>query len=296
MIPGQFAYHRPRTLAEATTLLSEFKSDARVIAGGQSLIPMMKLRLAQPGHLVDLQTVPELKLVLVDGDVHGAVRRDTLSIGAMVTQAEVIKNADWAKSLPILREAALQIADPQVRSLGTIGGNAANGDPGNDMPAVLMCLDASYHLLGPAGGRMVKAREFYFGAYATALADGEILTAVKIPTPPAGHGWAYEKLKRKIGDYATAAAAVIMTVKGGKVESCSIALTNLSDRPLLASAAAAAVLGTSLDKAALASAVAAARGIMYPANDTRGTLEYRVAVGGTMVERALKSAFARAKG
>ncbi len=288
MIPGQFEYHRPRTLGEATTLLADLKSDARILAGGQSLIPMMKLRLAAPGHLIDLGGLGELK----------GVQRTSSSvvIGAMTTQAEIIGSKELADSVPLLREAALQIADPQVRYQGTIGGNCANGDPGNDMPAIMMALDATYRLTGPAGTRTVSARAFYFGTYATELKDGEILSAIEVPLPAPGHGHAYEKLKRKIGDYATAAAAVVMTVRGGTVQSCSIALSNLSDRALLASAASAAVIGQPLDKSSVAAAVSAARGIMFPANDTRGTPEYRIAVGGTMVERALKAAFARAKG
>ncbi len=288
MIPGQFEYHRPRSLAEATTLLGDLKADARVLAGGQSLIPMMKLRLAAPGHLIDLASVGELKGIQRGGT--------SIVIGAMTTQADIIGSKDLADSVPLLREAALQVADPQVRYLGTIGGNCANGDPGNDMPAIMMVLDASYRLVGRGGSRTVKARDFYFGTYATELKDGEILASIDVPLPPAGHGHAYEKLKRKIGDYATAAAAVMLTVRGGTVQTCSIALSNLSDRALLASAANAAIVGKPLDKAAIAAAVAAARGIMYPASDTRGTPEYRIHVGGIMVERALKTAMARAKG
>ena len=221
---------------------------------------------------------------------------NSMVIGAMTTQADIIGSNELADGVPLLREAALQIADPQVRYQGTIGGNCANGDPGNDMPAIMMVLNASFRIVGPAGARSVPARNFYFGTYATDLKDGDILSAIEVPLPATGHGHAYEKLKRKIGDYATAAAAVVMTVRGGVVQDCAIALSNLSDRALFASAAAAAVVGKPLDKATLATAVAAARGIMFPANDTRGTPEYRIHVGGTMVERALKSAFARAKG
>ena len=288
MIPGQFSYHRPRSLGEAAAMLVDLKPDARILAGGQSLIPMMKLRLAAPHHLIDLGAVSELKGIQRNGT--------TMVIGAMTTQAEIIGSKVVAGSIPLVREAALQIADPQVRYQGTIGGNCANGDPGNDMPAIMMVLDASYRLTGKAGSRNVKARDFYIGTYATELKDGEILSAIEIPVPAAGHGHAYEKLKRKIGDYATAAAAVVMTVRGGLVQDCAIGLSNLSDRALFASAASAAVAGKPLDKASIVAAVSAARSIMSPANDTRGTPEYRVHVGGSMVERALKSAFARAKG
>lgn len=287
MIPAAFSYHRPGTVADVTALLAQH-GEARVLAGGQSLIPMMKLRLAAPEQLVDLSGIAELKGIQRIGD--------TIVIGAMTTQHELAGSQTIADAAPIIGETALLIADPQVRYVGTIGGNIANGDPGNDMPAVMMCLDASYRLTGRSGQRKAKARDFYQGIYATALNPGEIVTAIEIPVPQAGHGYAYEKLKRKVGDYATAAAAVVLTVRGGKVASCAITLSNLADRALLAADAAAAVIGTALHAGALKAAAAAARRIMSPASDTRGPAEYRSFVGGVMVERALQRAFARAKG
>src|SRR5579862_5372375 len=212
MIPGSFAYHRPKTVAEAVAKLAELGEDARAIAGGHSLIPMMKLRLAAPEHLVDLREVNSLKGVRAEGG--------DIVIGAMTTQHELIGSDLLAGKLPILRETSMAIADPQVRYMGTLGGNLANGDPGNDMPAVMMCLGATYHVMGKGGERRIAAREFYQGAYFTALEAGDVLTAVRIPVPPAGHGYAYEKLKRKIGDYATAAAAVVLTMSGGRVADC----------------------------------------------------------------------------
>jgi carbon-monoxide dehydrogenase medium subunit len=199
----------------------------------------------------------------------------------MTTQHDLLASDEIAKSVPILHETALLIADPQVRYRGTLGGNVANGDPGNDMPALMMTLGASYRLEGKSGGRDVAATEFYQGAYFTALEPGEILTAISIPAPPAGHGYAYEKLKRKVGDYATAAAAVVLTMAGGKVATCQIGLTNLHETPLLADAAAKAVIGTSLDPATLKKAAAAAEAIMSPAADARGPVEYRKHVGGS---------------
>jgi carbon-monoxide dehydrogenase medium subunit len=213
----------------------------------------------------------------------------------MTTQHELLGSDEIAKSLPILHETALLIADPQVRYRGTIGGNVANGDPGNDMPALMLALDASYRLEGANGAREVAASEFYQGAYFTALEPGEILTSISIPAPAAGHGYAYEKLKRKVGDYATAAAAVVLTMAGGKVTACAIGLTNLHETPLLATDAAKAVIGTSLDAAALKKAAAAAEAIMSPAADARGPVEYRKHVGGIMVTRALTRAAARAR-
>jgi carbon-monoxide dehydrogenase medium subunit len=188
----------------------------------------------------------------------------------------------------------LLIADPQVRYRGTLGGNVANGDPGNDMPALMMTLGASYRLQGPSGTRAIAASEFYQGAYFTALEPGELLTLISIPLPPAGHGYAYEKLKRKVGDYATAAAAVVLTKTGDRVATCSIGLTNLSETPLLATDAAKLVIGTALDDATLKKAAAAASAIMSPAADARGPVEYRKHVGGIMVMRALQRAFAKA--
>ena len=157
-----------------------------------------------------------------------------------------------------------------MRYLGTLGGNVANGDPGNDMPAVMMCLSATYQVIGKGGERRIAAREFYQGAYFTALEAGEILTAIRIPVPPPGHGYAYEKLKRKIGDYATAAAAVVLTMSGGKVATCSIGLTNVAETPLWAEEAAKILIGSALDAATVKRAVAAAEAITAPATDTRG--------------------------
>ena len=286
MIPGPFSYHRPATVADAVKLLSTLGEEARPLAGGHSLVPMMKLRLATPEHLVDLHGVAALKGIRRDGDA--------IVIGAMTTQHELLASDEIGKFLPILDETALLIADPQVRYRGTIGGNVANGDPGNDMPALMMTLGASYRLEGASGAREVAASEFYQGAYFTALEPGELLTAISIPVPPAGHGYAYEKLKRKVGDYATAAAAVMLTMAGGKVATCQIGLTNLAETPLLADDAAKAVIGTSLDPATLKKAAAAAEAIMSPAADARGPVEYRKHVGGIMVMRALQRAAGRA--
>ena len=287
MIPGPFSYHRPATVADAVKLLSTLGDDARPLAGGHSLVPMMKLRLATPEHLVDLHGIDGLKGVRREGD--------KVVIGAMTTQHELLASGEIAKSIPILHETALLIADPQVRYRGTVGGNVANGDPGNDMPALMMTLGASYRLEGPDGSREVAAADYYQGAYFTAIEPGELLTAISIPVPADGHGYAYEKLKRKIGDYATAAAAVVLTMASGKVASCAIGLTNLHETPLLATDAAKMVIGTNLDAATLKKAAAAAEAIMSPAADARGPVEYRKHVGGVMVTRALQRAASRAK-
>ena len=284
MIPGSFGYHRPDTAAAAAKLLADFGEEARVLAGGHSLIPMMKLRMAAPEHLIDLQSVAEMKGVSVEG---GMVR-----IGAMTTQHELIAHKALAEAAPLVREAALQIADPQVRYVGTLGGNVANGDPGNDMPGLMQCLDATYALLGPDGARELKAREFYFGTYETARAEDEILTHVSFPAS-AGMGWAYEKQKRKIGDYATAAAAVLLKMEAGRCTAASIAFTNLADRPVFSEATANALIGTGLDAAALDAAVAAMQGDIAPAADNRGPVAFKRHVAGVMLRRAVARAAAR---
>jgi len=288
VIPGAFNYHRPSSVQEAVGLLARLGDDGRALAGGHSLIPMMKLRLAAPANLVDLAGIAELKGVRNDGN--------DVVIGAMTTQHDIIGSDALAGKIPILRETALQIADPQVRYVGTLGGNVANGDPGNDMPAVMMCLGATYQIAGKNGERHVAARDFYQGAYFTALETGDVLTAVRIPVPSAGHGYAYEKLKRKIGDYATAAAAVVLTMSGGKVASCSIGLTNVGETPLWAEEAAKILIGSTLDAGTVKKAVAAAEAITAPASDARGPAHYRTKMAGVMLSRALARAKSRARG
>ena len=288
MIPGSFAYHRPTSVADAVAMLADLGEEARALAGGHSLIPMMKLRLATPAHLVDLAGIADLKGIRTEGT--------DVVIGAMTTQHELIGSDLLSDKVPLLRETSLVIADPQVRYAGTLGGNVANGDPGNDMPAVMMCLNAVYYIAGKSGGRRIAAREFYQGAYFTALEPGEILTAVRIPTPPAGHGFAYEKLKRKVGDYATAAAAVVLTMNGGRVATCSIGLTNVAETPLWAEEAGKILAGSGLDAATVKRAVAAAEAITAPASDARGPARYRTKMAGVMLARALARAQSRARG
>jgi carbon-monoxide dehydrogenase medium subunit len=287
VIPGKFDYHRPATLPEAVKLLAEYGDEARPLAGGHSLIPMMKLRLAQPAHLVDIGRIKDLRGIREDGG--------EIVIGAMTTQHELLASALLAKACPILLEAGQLIADPQVRYCGTLGGNVANGDPGNDMPAVMQALGASYVLAAAGGSRRVAARDYYEGPYATAAQTGELLTEIRIPRPAAGHGYAYLKLKRKIGDYATAAAAVILTLSGGKCASASIALTNVGDTPIFAGPAAQALIGTTLDAAAVRHAVDIAKGMTRPAADARGPVEYRVYAAGVMLTRAIDRAKSRAQ-
>ena len=284
MIPAAFEYYRPKDMAGVMAVLTEYGDDARVIAGGHSLIPMMKLRMAEVPHLIDLQDVEGLGGISVDG---GTVR-----IGAMVTQHEIINDDSLAEAAPIMREAALQIADPQVRYMGTVGGNVANGDPGNDMPGLMQCLDATYTLVGPDGEREVKAREFYEAAYMTDRGDDEVLTAVSFAAPTGGY--AYEKQKRKIGDYATAAAAVQIVKDGGTCAAASIAMTNLSDTPVWSEAAGAALQGTSVDSDAVEAAVSAMLGDIDPTEDNRGPIEFKRHAAAIILRRAIASAWSRA--
>ena len=284
MIAAAFEYHRPADLKGALGVLAEYGDDARVLAGGHSLIPMMKLRMASIDHLVDLQDIAELKGISVAGG--------RVTIGAMTTQHEMITNADLSRAAPIIAEAAVQIADPQVRYMGTVGGNVANGDPGNDMPGLMQCLDATFTLAGPDGTREVAARDFYHSAYVTARDDGEILTQISFAAP--NGGYAYEKQKRKIGDYATAACAVQVTKTGGKVTAAAIAMTNLADTPVFSDAAGAALVGTAGDAAAVKAAVTAALAAINPTGDNRGPAEFKRHIAGIIIGRAITRALSRA--
>ena len=276
MIPAGFEYHRPGDIASAIGILQEHGDEARVIAGGHSLIPMMKLRMAEMGHLIDLQAIDELKGIEVGSE--------TVTLGAMVTQHELITHDGLASAIPLIREAALQIADPQVRYMGTVGGNVANGDPGNDMPGLMQCLNATFHLSGPDGARDVAAREFYEAAYFTAREDEEILTRISIPVPGAGVGQAYEKQKRKIGDYATAAAAVM--VGNG---TASVAMTNLADTPIWSENASNALADGDVN-----GCVTAMLDAIDPVADNRGPVEFKKHVAAVMLRRAIDRAQNRA--
>ena len=284
MIPAAFDYHRPTTTADAVKIISEHGDEARVIAGGHSLIPMMKLRMTDIAHLVDLQDIEELKGISVDAGV--------VTIGAMTTQHEVLASAELEKAAPIVTEAALQIADPQVRYVGTVGGNVANGDPVNDMPGLMQALDASFTLVGPNGSREVKARDFYEAAYFTAREEEEILTSISFAATSGGY--AYEKQKRKIGDYATAAAGVLITKDGGTCTTASIALTNLSDIPVYCAEAVEILVGSSLDDEIIARATQAAVDASDPQEDNRGPVEFKKHCAKVVIRRAIERAISRA--
>ena len=285
MIPPAFEYHAPRSVGEAIGLLGTLGSDAKLLAGGHSLLPMMKLRFALPAHLIDLNRIDALRGVREEGD--------TIVIGAMTTESALIASAVLRARVPLLAEAARQIADPQVRNRGTIGGDIAHGDPGNDHPAIAIALDATLVLQGPKGQRSVKADNFFHGTYMTDLAEDEILVEIRLPAFAPKTGSAYEKLKRKTGDWATAAAAVVMRIDGGVVSHVRIGLTNVAPTALRATDAEAALLGQPLSEATISAATAKAMAICDPAEDLRGDRDYKTAMAGQMLKRALAKAALR---
>jgi len=286
MIPREFEYHAPKTVPDALGLLKQFGDEAKLLAGGHSLLPMMKMRFAEPAHLIDLGKIRELKGIREDG---GTVR-----IGAMTTENELI----WSKLLqdkcPLLVEGARLISDPQVRYKGTIGGDIAHGDPGNDHPALMLVLGASFVLKAATGERVVPADGFFTGSYATLLKPGEIMTEIRIPVPAPNTGYCYAKLKRKIGDFATAAAAVTLRMKGETVQEVAIALTNVGACVLRARAAEDSLRGKAMNDASIAEAARLAMSICDPAVDQRGDAEYKTAMAGEMTQRALRTARSRA--
>jgi carbon-monoxide dehydrogenase medium subunit len=287
VIPASFDYHAPRSIGEALSLLSSLGDGAKLLAGGHSLLPMMKLRFAQPAHLIDLNRIPELRGIREEGA--------ELVVGAMTTEADLLGSAVVRGKVPLLAEGAASIADPQVRYKGTIGGDISHGDPGNDHPALMLALDASFVLTGPKGQRRVKADGYFLGIYATQLAQDEILTEIRIPIPAAGSGWSYQKLKRKTGDFATAAAAVVLQMKAGNVARVAIGLTNVAPTALRAHDAEAALTGQPLNEKSLREAARLAMSICNPTPDQRGDAAYKTAMCGEMTRRALQAAAARAR-
>ncbi|WP_431274731.1 FAD binding domain-containing protein [Variovorax ureilyticus] len=285
MIPSGFDYHAPRTVGDAIQLLGTLGGDAKLLAGGHSLLPMMKLRFAQPAHLIDLNRIDSLRGIREDGAA--------VVIGAMTVENELIRSPLLWQKVPLLPEAASQIADPQVRNRGTIGGDIAHGDPANDHPALAIALDAVFVLEGPKGRREVRAEGFFQGTYMTDMAEDEILVEIRMPAFAPKTGYAYEKLKRKTGDWATAAAAVVLRMDGGNVSHARIALTNLAPTALRAADAEAALIGKPLGDASISDAAAKAMAICDPVEDLRGDRDYKIAMAGQMVRRAIAKAASR---
>ena len=287
MIPRQFEYHAPQSVPEAIALLQKYGDTAKLLAGGHSLLPMMKIRFAEPEHLVDLGKVADLRGIREKGK--------ELRIGAMTTENDLIWSTVVQKKCPLLVEAARLIGDPQVRYKGTLGGDISHGDPGNDHPAIMLALGASFMLAGSNGERVVNADGFFLDLYSTELKPDEVMTEIRIPVAAAGTGWCYAKLKRKTGDFATAAAAVTLRMKGKTVEEVSIALTNAGATALKAREAEDSLRGKKFDDAAIAEAARLAMSICDPAEDQRGDVEYKTAMTGEMTQRALRTARERAK-
>jgi carbon-monoxide dehydrogenase medium subunit len=287
MIPAPFDYHRPSSLDEAIGLLKQHGEQAKVLSGGMSLLPTLKLRLGSFAHLVDINRIPGLDGIKEEGGV--------LRIGAMTRQAALERSELIRKKYPILGDAVPLIADPLVRNRGTVGGNVANGDPANDQPAIMIALGATLVARGPKGERTIAASKFYTGLYETALARDEILTEIRIPVPPAKSGGAYQKLKRKTGDFAVAAVAVQMTLDArGAVASCGIALTNAGPTPLEATDAAKFLTGKTPDAKTIAEAAKLAAAKCDPSADHRGSIEYKKDMARVLAARALQTAFERA--
>jgi aerobic carbon-monoxide dehydrogenase medium subunit len=287
MIPAAFEYHRPSTLQDAIALLGRLGADAKVLAGGQSLIPLMKLRLASPRHLVDLNRIGGLGTI--------AEQDGALVIGALVRESELEASDLVRRRFPILADACRVIADPLVRNLATVGGNLAHGDPANDHPAVMLACEAEVAATGPKGARRIPVAGFFTGPLETTLGPGEILTEIRIPLPPARSGGAYLKLERKVGDFATAGVAVQLTLGAdGTCARAGIGLTNVGPTPIRAGRAEALLRGHRPDDAAIREAAKAAAAESDPAEDLRGSVEYKRDLVRVLTARAIRRALERA--
>jgi len=288
MIPPVFDYHAPTTIDEAIALLQEHGSDAKIMSGGHSLLPMMKLRLAEPEHVIDINGIPGLSYVRQENGV--------IKIGGLTREAEVEASDLIGSKVPIIHETCALIADPQVRNMGTIGGNLAHGDPGNDHPATMLALGATVVATGPNGNRSIAIEDFFVDFYATALEPDEILTEIQVPIPPAGSGGSYLKLERKVGDYATVGVAAQVTLDAnGRCTSAGIGLTNVSYVPLKVTRAEERLVGTSLEEDDVAAAAQMASEDARPSSDLRGSEAYKRAVIKELTKRALGAAAQRAR-
>ncbi len=282
MLPARFDYHRPSTLDEALALLAEHGDDAKVLSGGQSLIPMMKLRFASPGHLIDVNRIAGLD---------GIEERDgALRIGALTRHSQLGSSEVIAARYPTIAAAAPQIADPLVRNLGTIGGSIAHADPSGDLPSVMLALDASVVLKSTGGEREVAVRDFITGTFQTSIEPNEMLIEVRVPDPGPSSGGAYLKLERKIGDYATVGAAVFLSIANGTIDRAGIGLTSVGLSTLKAEAAEAALTGKAPSEEVFAEAGRLAADAAHPVTDVRGTAAYKKHMVDVYVRRGLARA------
>jgi carbon-monoxide dehydrogenase medium subunit len=288
MIPGRFEYHAPTSLDAAISLLSLYKDDAKILSGGQSLIPLMKLRLAGPAHLIDINRIKGLDTL---GEADGALR-----IGALVRESALEESALVRDRYPILADTARVIADPIVRNLATVCGNLAHGDPANDHPATMLALGAEIVARGPRGERRIPIAGFFEGTFTTALQPDEVLVEIRIPTPPPRSGGAYLKLERKVGDFATAGVAVQLTLGAdGRCVRAGIGLTNVGPTPIAATKAAGFLEGKRVDASMVAKAGELAAEQSQPSADGRGSVEFKRDVVRVLAMRAVSRALDRAQ-
>ena len=289
MIPAAFEYHVPTSIGEASALLARLGDDAKVLSGGQSLLPMMKLRLAAPRHLVDINRIPGLAYIReADG---------VLTIGALTREADLEESDLVRTRYPILYDTSRVIADPLVRNLATVCGNLAHADPANDHPATMLALGAELVAAGPKGARRIPVGSFFTGPFTTALDPGEILVEIRVPVPPPRSGGAYLKLERKVGDFATAAVAVQVTLGAtGTCERVGIGLTNVGPTTIEARQAEAFLAGKRLDEGTIKQAAQLAADESRPTSDMRGSAEYKRDLIRVLTARALRKALERAGG
>jgi carbon-monoxide dehydrogenase medium subunit len=281
MIPSAFDYAAPATVAEALGLLADAGDDVKLLAGGQSLIPVMKLRLADPAMVIDLGRISELSGVRDEGDA--------LLIGAMTTHHQIANDPLIAAHVPLLAKAAATVADPQVRHRGTFGGALVHADPAGDLPAPVLAAEATFVLAGPNGERRVAAADFFQGYFTTAVDDGEILTHIRVPKYT-GWGAHYEKFTRVAQQWSIVAVAAMVRVEGGTIAEARIGLTNLASTPLRATAVEQALVGAPLTREAIAAASAQAAEGTDPASDLNGDAAYRRHLAGVLTKRAVIAA------
>lgn len=287
MIPPAFDYVRPADLGEALRILEEREGEAKVLSGGYSLLPLLKLRLAQPALLVDLQAI---------GGLDGISRTDDdVRIGARATHRRILEDDGLAAILPIMRDAAAGIGDPQIRNWGTIGGSVAHADPAADWPAVLQAVHASIVLRSTSGERVVPARGFFVDAFQTGIEPTEILTEIRIPLPGPRSGGSYQKLERRAGDFSTVGAAAQLSLgDDGRIAKIGIGLTAVADAPFAATQAEESLQGAQPGDEAFRRAAVAASRQSRPADDSHGPAEYKRAMVTEMTFRALRAALGRA--
>ena len=285
MIPPQFEYFAPETLDEAISLLDDHGPEASVLAGGQSLIPLMKLQLAFPAYVVDINRIAGLADI-TDDDC-------CLRIGSLTRESDLDRSEAVQTKYPILHDTTSVIADPLVRNMATVGGNLAHGDPANDHPATMLALGAEVIAVGSGGKRVIPVSDFFEGPLATALEQGEILTEIRVPAQPEGSGGAYLKLERKVGDYATAGVAAVITVSDGVCQQAGIGLTNAGPIPVKANSAESFLVGKKLDDETIREAARLASEEAQPSADLRGSEEYKRDMVRVIAGRALRMALDR---